>query len=83
MHTDRDKTRPGGYVVTKVKTPMGQEVDSDSEEHRSWWEAKHVLKITKKSDRQMYMNDILRIRGGKAHKQLAEKVLVLWRLQKS
>ena len=80
---DRDKTRPGGYVASKVKTPLGNEVDSDSEEHRAWCEARHVMKITKRIDRQRYMGDILRIRGEKAHQQLAEKVLALWKLSKS
>ena len=77
------KTRPGGYVVSRVKTPLGNEVDSDSEEHRAWCEAKHVMRISKKVDRQRYMGDILRIRGEKAHKDLAEKVLAIWKLQKS
>ena len=83
MDQDNHKTRPGGYVVRKVTTPMGQQVDSDSEEYRSWCEAKHVMKITKKVDRQRYMGDILRIRGEKAHQQLAEKVLAIWKLSKS
>lgn len=86
--TDQDvqhyyQTRPGGYVARLVKTPMGNEVYSDSEEHRVWCEAKHVLKITKKIDRQRYMGDILRIRGEKAHNDLAEKILAIWKLQKS
>lgn len=80
---DHNKTRPGGYVARKVKTPMGNEVYSDSEEYRAWCEARHVLKITKKVDRQRYMGDILRIRGEKAHQDLAEKVLAIWKLQKS
>lgn len=80
---DNDKARPGGYVARLVKTPMGKEVYSDSEEHRAWCEAKHVLKITKKIDRQHYMGDILRIRGEKAHKDLAEKVLAIWKLRNS
>jgi hypothetical protein len=41
------------------------------------------MKITKKIDRQRYMGDILRIRGEQAHQNLAEKVLALWKLQKS
>lgn len=80
---DHDKARPGGYVARLVKTPLGKEVYSDSEEFRAWCEAKHVLKITKKIDRQRYMGDILRIRGEKAHKDLAEKVLAIWKLSKS
>lgn len=66
-----------------VLTPLGKEVDSYSEEHRAWCEAKHVMNITKKVDRQRYMGDILRIRGEKAHKDLAEKILALWKLSKS
>lgn len=66
-----------------VFTPLGDQVDSYSEEHRAWCEAKHVMKITKKIDRQQYMGSILRVRGEKAHKDLAEKVLALWKLSKS
>lgn len=80
---DHHKTRPGGYVVSRVKTPMGKEVDSDSEEHRAWCEARHVLKMTHRADRQRYMADVLRRRGERSHQDLAEKVLEIWRLQKS
>lgn len=69
--------------MTKVKTPLGEEVDSDSEEHRAWCEARHVMKIIRKIDRQIYMESILRARGAKAHQSLAEKVLALWKLSKS
>jgi hypothetical protein len=41
------------------------------------------MRITKKIDRQRYMGDILRVRGEKAHQDLAEKVLAIWKLQKS
>lgn len=70
-------------MANTVKTPLGKEVDSDSEEHRSWCEAKHVMRMSLKRDRQRYMDAILRHRGDKAHQDLAEKVLELWRLSKS
>jgi hypothetical protein len=76
------KARPGGYVVTRVKTPMGNEVDSDSEEYRAWCEARYVMRMKRRIDRQKYLSNIRYARGDTAADQLAEKVLAIWKLSK-
>ena len=66
-----------------VITPAGTTVDSSSEEWRAWCEAKHVSKIAKIDDRQMYIASVRKSRNDKAAEQLMDKLLIIWKLTKN
>ena len=66
-----------------VITPVGTTVDSSSEEWRAWCEAKHVLKLPKLNDRQLYIESVTKVRGQQASQILQDNIRVIWNLSKS
>lgn len=69
--------------MNPVKTPLGEIIDSSSEEWRAWCEAQHVTKITKLSARQEYIASVRKVRNDKAANDLMAKVLIIWKLNKN
>ena len=68
--------------LNPVKTPLGEIIDSSSEEWRAWCEAIHVLKLTKLNDRQLYIESVTKVRGQKAAQTLQDNIRVIWNLSK-
>ena len=66
-----------------VQTPLGETIDSSSEEWRSWCEAKHVIKIDHISDRQTYIQAVRTKRGVKSANDLMNKIQILWNMKKN
>jgi len=69
--------------LNPVKTPLGEIIDSSSEEWRAWCEARHVLKLPKLNDRQLYIESVTKVRGQKAAQTLQDNIRVIWNLSKS
>jgi hypothetical protein len=69
--------------LNPVKTPLGEIIDSSSEEWRGWCEARHVLKLPKLNDRQLYIESVTKVRGQKAAQTLQDNIRVIWNLSKS
>lgn len=77
---DTNSTRRSGLVVTD---PYGNEIDSNSEEHRAWCEARYVMNLATRDYRTYYISMVEKIRGERAANELRGKILELWKLSKS
>ena len=66
-----------------VQTPLNETIDSSSEEWRQWCEARHVSKLVKLNDRQLYLEAVTKVRGQKATQLLQEKIRVIWNISKT
>ena len=69
--------------LNPVQTPLGDTIDSSSEEWRAWCEARHVIKIAHISDRQSYIEAVRTKRGVKSAKDLMDKMQVLWNMKQN